>query len=132
MKTETLNNLVVKEAKNLKVNATKEELENLNFRNLNPSHIDNCIYGQMTGDCFSYRATDLIRKNCVKVYDSENGTNLARNKENELLGNPFEFGRGQFWSPIEIFIAKRKNENNGNNERLIKFLKGENKTLRFK
>jgi len=63
--------LVTKEAINLKANATQEELDNLNFNCLLPSDSTQCIYGQMTGNCDSKRAVELIRLSCKRVMGLE-------------------------------------------------------------
>lgn len=129
-KKETLNKLVIAEAKQLKVNAKKSELKRLNFESLKPNKIDMCIYGQMTSDCNSSRAVKLMELSCEKVY--RNTTSVFGNITGVLGGSPKNESRATYWSPIEIFIAKRSNEKNGNNERLIAFLKDETKTLKLK
>ncbi len=126
-----LNSLVVGEATALRTNALQYELDRLKFNRLAPTNTQNCIYGQMTGECFSMRATELIQECAERVY-----TCADNNKPNEikgkLNGSPKESSRGTYWSPIEIFIAKGKNHRNGNNKMLVDFLKGKRKTLKFK
>jgi len=56
--------IVETEIKLLKINATEEELENLDFYCLNPVSQNNCIYGQMTGYCENNRAVELINLCC--------------------------------------------------------------------
>jgi hypothetical protein len=126
-----LNKLVIKEAKNLLKFAKKAELEKLELSKLNPKDHLGCIYGQIANGCFSDRATTLIKQSCERVFnvDTQKNNSLVRPK---LNGSPLNMSRGQFWSPIEVFIYMKKNQKNGNNERLVKFLKGETKTLRFK
>lgn len=53
-------NKVKKEIYNIKKYATEEELSRLNFDTLAPDYYENCIYGQMTGSCFSIRGTELV------------------------------------------------------------------------
>lgn len=60
--------LVIQEAKNLRKLATREEKDQLNLVTLNPRNEWKCIYGQMTGSCFSDRAEELIVKSCQRVY----------------------------------------------------------------
>ena len=128
MKVTELNKAVKLEAKNLKENATKKELKKLDFDELKPNHHESCIYGQMTGSCFSKRAVELIN-GCApslldgKISDEFDTTELklrkfvkdmrSRNDDDET-----------FWSPIEVFIVEERNKENGNNERLINYLKG--------
>ncbi len=131
IETQILNKLVIAEAKQLKLNATKSELESLNFNTLNPSRTTSCIYGQMTGNCFSSRATELIELSCEKVYKC-NYLNHPTELGGDLNGSPKEADRGSYWSPIELFISKRVNKDNDNNERLIAFLKGETVRLQLK
>lgn len=128
--TEELNDLVKDEARKLKKNAKKGELRKLSFRKLEPTSAIGCIYGQATGSCFSTRATELIEAGCKRVYnraDGLYGVNAA-----ELNGSPKKADRNNYWSPIEVFIAKAGNRLNGNNKVLIDFLKGKTKTLKFK
>jgi len=124
--------LVKEEATNLLKYAKKKELNNLNFERLNPESIFSCIYGQMTGDCFTDRSTKLITKCASRVYkyDSNFGNNTLKN--NKINGSPKEEDRDDYWSPIEVFIATKVNQNNGNNKMLVDYLKGERKTLKFK
>lgn len=127
--------LVIEEANNLKKFATKKEIANLTLYNFNPNSQTRCIYGQMTGNCFSGRAHKLIKKSCRRVYkaaeDNENVHDGAK-----LNGKP-EGSRAlitgfsrvvYYYSPIEVFIST----NQGIPEyakKLIQFIKGEIKTL---
>ena len=67
MITQELKQLVVNEALALREHATKEEIGRLDFSKINPDHQELCIYGQMTGNCFSDRSTELL-KNCAIPY----------------------------------------------------------------
>jgi hypothetical protein len=120
MITEELKNLVREEARNLREKATREELENLDFKNLYPCSITECIYGMMTGDCYSDRATSLIKQCCSKVIE---GGSISYCEE--IIGSPLEYSRGAFWSPIEKYIT----EDEANSKGLISYLKGETETL---
>ena len=124
-----LNNLVTAEVASLKVNATKYEIDRLNFSKLDTTSRSYCVYGQMTGDCFSSRATTLIKQSCERVFKATYGTKLV---EGRINGSPSDKNRDDFWSPIEIFIDQPRNKKNGNNERLIKYLKGETDVLNLK
>lgn len=135
---------VRKEAEALRLNATAIEIDRLNINLLVPTYYDQCIYGLMTGDCFSARASDLIFTCCPRFF-----------KSNDEFGNHFitEVPKGRFYdfvngqkiegvnasvefhehreecgshfSAIETYILlpEAKNAN------LIAFLKGETETL---
>lgn len=130
---------VIKEVKSLKENARKKELENLDFENLDPQSFQHCIYGQMTGNCTSLRASQLIVKSCKRFIDFTNAheiSNLNHVKANvngrtirgvrDAKGfqktRPYEI---QYLSTLETYIimpwAKNKN--------LIAYLKGETDDL---
>lgn len=108
---------VRKEAEALRVHATKEELGRLDFETMIPSHCKKDIYGQMTGDFDSGRATELKQK-CARVFIDGDIQDL------ELIGI-HECFTDFSWTPIEYYelCVEAKNEN------LIAFLKGETETL---
>jgi hypothetical protein len=54
------------ELDNIKANATKEEIGRLNIESFNVNSPTRCIYGLMTGECFSNRAKELS----PKIYDN--------------------------------------------------------------
>ena len=134
--------LVVSEAKNLRKYATKEELTKLNINEFNPKSQYGCIYGLMCNTCYSKRAEELIVKSAKRVYKFDDFSGLPNKQflSKTLNGKPKFDGRYSidkescelhetFFSPIEIFVYKEKNQKSGANERLIKYLKGEIKTL---
>lgn len=123
-----LKELVVKEATALKEKATKKELNNLDFGQLNPISSLNCVYGQMAGHCDSDRAIQLMKECCERVY--ERGTTDVWNSfiGVKLNGSPQAKPRERWFSPIEVFIIQRDNEGE-NNKKLIDFLKGKTETL---
>lgn len=129
MKKEKLFELVRQEAANLKLHATKEEIERLDINNLIPDNSHECIYGQMTGYCFSDRAHDLIVACCERVYEPVESDDGDLMKKAKLNGAPQKLKRDHFkkeyFSPIEIMIVVHPK----NNERLIQYLKGETETL---
>lgn len=116
------------EATALIKNTTPEERKKLDFSTLEPQRIDRCVYGQMTGDCNTNRAVSLMVMCAKKVYTAIPSSRVV----GILNGSPKGLNRDRYWSPIEIFIAKDENQNNGNNQMLINFLKGKRKTLNFK
>lgn len=119
--------LVKEEAKNLRKFATPRELSYLDFTSLDPGNASSCIYGQMTDNCFSLRAIELIERSCKRVYNESDGINALVGCK--LNGSPLKSTRVNYWSPIEVFIYKIKNQENGANAKLISYLKGEIKRL---
>lgn len=120
----TMCGLVKTEAANLLKEATKEELEKLNLETFSSSHHRLCIYGQMTGDCFSERAELLISKCAPKIYvgeESDNDSKLSPMPESGFSHANMDISR---FSPIEVFIMDAENNLNGNIARLIEYLKG--------
>lgn len=122
--------LVKKEAKAIKENATEKEIDNLDFDELRPANTQRCIYGQMTGDCYSLRANDLIVKCAKRVYETTGGINKCN--IHKLNGKPFLLDNSQlrtqkYHSPIELFILFDEK----NNKMLIDYLKGNRKTFKI-
>ena len=142
----TLIKLVKQEAKNIKENATAREIKRLKIESIDPANVEQCIYGQMTGDCYSKRATNLIIKCATEVYkpitkstNPLNSVELAIDKD-LLVGQWRKYGVERdclFHSPIEVFIYQHCYENGnidreGNIKSLINYLKGVTKTLSLK
>lgn len=123
MDSEVLIEYVRTEVKNLKKHATKEELDRLDFKTLVPALFQNCIYGQMTGNCNSARAVELMHL-CTKVF-------IEWNRFHTMKEGSFDhrivFGitRGKH-TPLELYLLRSVETSN---ERIIKFLKGELKRL---
>lgn len=125
--------LVIDEAKALRKHATEAEISNLDFNSLKPDTVKECIYGQMTGHCFSERAKELIEKSCKRVYSTTgsldsvrlNGSPVGKHRENE--GKAYMFRRNtDYWSPIEVFLPKSTDEER---LKLVQFIKGEIESL---
>ena len=122
-----LASLVKEEASLLKENATKTELKRLDFKLLYAHSPSRCIYGQMTGSCWSKRAEKLIKKCCTTV------VNVYTNK----YINVGTINREAYFSPIETFLLEEEDKSSGfgmdlkNSERIIDFLKGKTQTLTF-
>lgn len=132
-----VNELVIAEATKLKKHATANEIKKLNFATLGTQSETRCIYGQITGSCFSDRATELIGQSCEKVFTNKSrsydfGDERMGEIKGELNGSPKNSVRMDYWSPIEVFIDMPRNHKNGNNERLIAFLRDETKELKLK
>lgn len=132
-----LHDLVKKEAKNLRQNATEQELERLNLRLLDSNCIKSCVYGQMTGDCLNERANELILRCATKIYDTTeaNETNSINVlKDSVLSGGPYKINKNMhirvfyYVSPIEKFINIERWENVS---KLVKYLKKQTNDLKF-
>lgn len=120
------------EAANLRKYATKEELNRLDFNTFSTSLSKSCVYGQMTGNCFSYRSSQLIGECAPFTLRS-----LAKDSlyDNIKLFNSNLSDR-LVWSPIENYIFLDSEENseqwkfqNTQNKKLISYLKGETDEL---
>ena len=120
-----LKNKVIEEAKNLLVHATAKERAKLDFKDLMPQSHTHCIYGQMTGDCFSKRATKLLNL-CAIPYSSK-----IEDKEPPIAkafvasDDRVDVEHKMAFSPIEFYIVHAHDEN----ATLIAFLRGERETL---
>lgn len=129
---------VRKEAEALRVHATAEERGRLDIKELDPSGVTDCIYGQMTGCCYSRRAALLIHKSCVQFFangmlpdmeDDNVDMERIRSNVNGKKVKGFVKARtnleGTHYSAIEAYILlpEAKNEN------LIAFIKGETDNL---
>lgn len=130
--------LVVTEATKLKSAAADYQLSRLNFDVLDPVSPSQCIYGQMTGGCYSVEAFDLLNQCAIPYaesiitdadydeYDYEDealrikrvmAKNFKRSKDSDHIS--------RYFSPIEFYITLRQAKNNV----LIDFLKGDRETL---
>lgn len=69
--------------------ATEEEKENLDIEELSPINAERCIYGQMTGDCRSHRANELISSCCARIFNIKEDSLSCVNKNdfNEVAKN---------------------------------------------
>jgi hypothetical protein len=101
----------IKEIKNLKKHATKEQLDELDVRLLQADSARSCIYGQMTGSCYSIEANKLLVK-CAKPLYSDITDSSPRSFINYALrnrSNPFKhdmpfWGGREYYSALEAFI----------------------------
>lgn len=109
-------NRVLNEINNIKALATTEEIESLNLLGLRPSERDKCIYGQMTGDCFSFRAQYLIEECCntTTSFDSLSASKTDAKK-------PVFDRNNRNFSYLEHCIYNHRH----NNDNIIAYLKGE-------
>ena len=124
------------EIEQLKIHATEDEKNNLDFRAFDPYSAFYCIYGQMTGQCTTERAKELMDLSCLRVFKQ----NILRNKRLNF-SNVLEFLNGAYtgqdWiniyygrkliylSALEGFIALPE----ADNEAIIAYIKGETEIL---
>ena len=120
-KEKDLKNKVIEEAKNLLVHAHDCERQNLDVSRLDHAVKYYCIYGQMTGNCFGTRATDLLNL-CAKPYSNDL---YERDEPKRSVFNVGDVRCEEAFSPIEFYISLPK----AKNATLIAFLRGERETL---
>ena len=122
-----LKKLVIEEATKLKKHLTKKEMNRLNYDSLLGRSYENCIYGQITGNCTSIRANKLIIKCCKLVYYSNDGYNNLLKKPCKILNAD---SRVNFYlSPMEEFLINYKPSVNVHSyyvNKLVSFLKDKN------
>lgn len=118
MITRELKEKVLLEAQGLREHATTEEKSKLDFSTLKPNDVTLCIYGQMTGDCFSERAECLCKK-VTYPYSS------ALQDGYRTVNWHYYDGSLRKLTPIEFYIT----EEGAKNETLISFIKGELQNL---
>lgn len=102
MNKKLLFDLVRKEAKALLTNSFTNERLNLDFNNLRTNSRTGCVYGQMTGDCFSSRAVKLIESSCERVYNIKEVEGRIMETENRLRKLGLSIGRQLKYSLIYL------------------------------
>jgi hypothetical protein len=124
--------LAKEEAKKLKKFATKQEINKLNITTFDPKHFKSCIYGQMTGDCYSERADELIQNCATKVYVPN--PSFSNMESLRLNGKPWDVSCTNraytYHSPIEMVILPAHGGSN-NALAIIDYLKGKTNRLIF-
>ena len=116
--TENLKELVRDEAAKLREFATVEERGRLDFSKLNSNNERLCVYGQMTGKCWSDRAVYLLNKCAIPF-------SYFTDKFSKSYKWDFGNSVGRDFSPIEFYICQPY----AKNAELIAYLKGETDTL---
>jgi hypothetical protein len=128
---------VIKEANAIKANATKQEIDRLDFNEFDPFSLRNCIYGKMTGNCFCIRAADLIELCTPRFFKSGVASRRHRTfddikeyvngeKVKDFFKNRTETC-GAHFSAIEAYIILE----DANNKNLIDFIKGQTEILQL-
>lgn len=132
------------EIDSLKANATPSEIAKLDIYNFNFNSPRNCIYGQMTGRCSTFRAKELMDASCVRVTkrsDDFDGVSYSRGKGfDDIVSHINGDYKGQTWgekydetynrhygylSMLELYITL----NGANNRNIFEYLKGETEIL---
>jgi hypothetical protein len=117
MTREKLSEMALKEVKHIKKVATQEEIARLDFTTFKHDSVHTCIYGQMTGYCDSERARGIARRSLNTYW--ENGMIILENISDSQ----------ERYTPLELYLyicGKYAQK------RIIKFLKGEQKSITLK
>lgn len=120
MKTKDFIMDVLYEINHIKKHATKEEISRLDFEEFSPERIDKCIYGQMTGDCFSKRAEQLMPKKHDAIFNLLNG----KSKINFI--KDMQLNDEQSFTVLEVFVSLNYKDQNAG---IIRYLKGETEDI---
>ena len=115
---------VIAEIKRIKRLATPEEIEKLNFKRFQHEKSDECIYGQMTGNCDSERARTIMPKKFDNIVDSFNYKNTHKYKFKEQ-----SFKKGTNFTALEKYLYMCPKTTH---KHIFDFLKGKVKTLDIK
>lgn len=134
---EQLKEDVKKEAQALRVHATQEERERLSMESFSPSFAENCIYGLLTGKCWSPRAAELIELCAIRYFnpDAVNKTlecgidGIVQTVDGSTVKDfisirTMHISKAPF-SAIEVYILLP----DANDANLIAYLKGETDTI---
>lgn len=97
---------VLEEATLLKQHATPEEIHKLDVDWIDPTNFEQCIYGQMTGNCYSERAHELLAKCAVWPYSIELD-GYVKTQMGVTRWMNFRNGSSNGFSPIEYYIYNR-------------------------
>ena len=76
---------VITEIKHIKKYATEVEINRLDFKTFNGFIAKSCIYGQMTGNCHSERATELCSKSIHEITIMKDGTVLINENTDTVI-----------------------------------------------
>ncbi len=134
---------VLAEIEALKIHTLPEEVERLNIVFFDPTLAQQCIYGQMTGNCCSLRARDLMDK-CCKRQAKRSGSlafereSLDKVIEGDMINGEYDGSTWKFdtWfhernydymSALETYILTR--EGREKTEEIINYLKGQQEEI---
>jgi len=126
------------EVEMLKKHGTKDQISKLDFGTFKPSSPTRCIYGQMTGECDSPKAKELMDQCCIRVFEGGASKIVDSNfrDSKKYLNGDYS---GQTWeeqsfmslrsyrylSALEGYIMFKGSKS----KNIISYLKGESKEL---
>lgn len=132
--------LVKQEAAKLRESTTQAEKDKLRPEKIWSRSQVNCIYGQLTGGCFSPRAHELLIQCAPRVYEFCNGpmgdaplAPVTKSIKLAIKGREKSPQKSYYYSPIEIWLCKVQPEHgllqlsqvNQMITTLVKYIKGE-------
>lgn len=126
--------LVKEEAEKIKQHATPEELAKLDPEEIEGRSPTKCIYGQMTGDCNSKRAIELIHLCCQKAYidgigDEHNNRDYLNGHPSHIVAEtPFRRRDNTYLSPVERMLFGDTGDDTAGTI-IAQYLKGETTEL---
>ena len=104
---------------------TDEERNNLSYDLLLTHSSSLCIYGLISGNCYSDRATQLMRKSKIELHPYLSHDSVKRSSEDNKMEDILKSGSSrryfQFFSPIETMITL----DDDLNKKLVSYLKKE-------
>lgn len=116
--------LVQNELDTIKAKATKEEIEQLSMSRFDYSKPEKCIYGLMTGNCYSDRAKELYPKQYSNIeIHPYNGENYFPFKKQSYSKK----GDVKF-TPLEKYLYM---VNAPQHEKIIQYLRNEIETIKL-
>lgn len=133
------------EIKMLKIHATKRELNKLNFQEFSPNNREECIYGQISGQCNSERAKELMDKCCIKainffnnprpisflggIYTFKKISNFTTDYDSKVIWDSSNQIRDYYYlSALECYIGLK----GSNNKDIFDYLTGKTEILNLK
>lgn len=130
--------LAVQEATKLRELTTESEKAKLYPNSIWAKSRTSCIYGQISGHCFSDRAHELMKICAPRVYERPDNKNLVdcrltpttKSVRRAIESRDDIATRTRYWSPIEVLITMwddpfGPNFNSDNMVNLAKYIKGE-------
>jgi len=125
MDTMTFMDMVRHEVEQLKIHLTDEQKGKLDKATFKPTHSEHCVYGQITGDCFSHEAAKLVDACAVSIGVADCPLDV---KSFDLPPSERGFFDGYApigFTPLEKYIYGSPKHN------ILEYLKGEADTLQL-
>ncbi len=123
---------VISEIEALRIHASSEQKAKLDFDSFEPMSGEQCIYGQMTGDCFSAEAAKLIKKCSSKLVTFNTYLKELSDLESYPKIEATEITRDntEYYTLLEQFITML--EYNKYNQNILSYIKGTSRKLTLK